>query len=57
MDEINLAVADAEGNRAHDLSAQDDEHSGFAVDFSDDELGSKAGDCPDKLRGDGFLRR
>ena len=44
VDEIDLAVADAERDGAHHLSALGDEHSGVAIDFSNCKFGSEAGD-------------
>ena len=54
VDEIDLAVADAERDGAHDLSAPRDEHSRVTIDVSDCELGSEAGDCGDQLGSDGL---
>lgn len=54
VDEIDLAVADAESDSAHNLSAIGDEHSRVTIDVSNCELGSEAGDRRYQLRGDGF---
>ena len=47
VDEIDLAVANADSNGAHDLAVHGYEHSGVTVDFSNCELGSVARNCGD----------